>query len=266
MKSATGDKFSKDGGFLDFSDYGRPFARITAKLLVHTPIGSIMVTWIYTLVGLYAAFLIWQGKLIWLAALLLPFKSFLDAVDGQLARLKNRPSYVGRYLDPVNDFFVNLAIFLAIGYLVNVSYLIVLLSLILATFQGTVVHYYEIVKRNISHGDKTSRIDESKMPKPYPWDNPISLAIVYNLYILIYGWQEKLLRFLDPKASTYLPNQFLSAMSFLGLGWQLLMISIFLLIDRPIWAIYYFIVPSTIYMIIIIGFRRFVLQNLKSKA
>ena len=266
MQSTTGDKFSEDKGFFDFSDYGRPFARIIAKLLVNTSIGSITVTWLFTVVGLYAAVLIWQGKLLWLAALLLPLKSILDAVDGQLARIKNHPSYVGRYLDSVNDFFVNLAVFLAIGHLVGESYAIVLLSLILATLQGTVVHYYEIVKRHISQGDKTSRIDESKKPKPYPWDNPISLAIVYNLYILIYDWQEKLIRFLDPKAYENLPSKFLSAMSFLGLGWQLLMICIFLLLGKPILAIYYFIIPATAYMVVIIGFRRLVLQNLKSKA
>jgi len=178
-----------------------------------------------------AAFLIWHGELIWLAALLLPLKSILDAVDGQLARIKNHPSYVGRYLDSVNDFFVNLAVFVAIGHLVGESYAIVLLSLILATIQGTVMHYYEIIKRHITQGDKTSRIDESKKPKPYPGDNPLALSFVFNLYILIYDWQEKLIRFLDPKAQDNISNKFLSATSFLGLGWQLLMICISLNFD-----------------------------------
>jgi len=56
MQSLTGDKFRKDKGFIDFSDYGRPIARIIAKLLVKTPIGSITVTWVFTLVGFFAAF------------------------------------------------------------------------------------------------------------------------------------------------------------------------------------------------------------------
>lgn len=266
MKSKTGEKYGKDKGYIDFSDYGRPFARIIAKILQRTPIESITITWIFTIVGLYAALLIWQGKLIWLAALLLPIKSILDAVDGQLARIKNRPSYVGRYLDSVNDFIVNLAIFLAIGHLTNIPYWVVLISLMLATLQGTVVNYYDVTKRHSSHGDKTSRLDESKMPKPYLRDNPTYLAIVFKLYRLIYGWQDQLIKDLDPRTSENLPNKFLSGMSLLRLGWQLLMISLFLIIGKPIWAIYYFIFPATAYMIIMVCIRRFILQNLKSKA
>jgi len=262
MQHKTGDKYGRDKGFLDFSDYGRPFARFFAKMLMSAPIGSITVTWFYTIIGFYAAWLIWHGQLIWFAALLLPFKSALDALDGQIARMRNRPSYVGRYLDPVNDFFINLFLFISIGHLADLPLIVVVISLILATFQGTVAHYYEIMKRFKIRGDTTSRIDESKKPKPYPWDNPISLTIVYNLYMFIYGWQEKIMRKLDPmESSSKLPNKFLSLMSLLGLGWQLLMICVFLLIGKPIWAIYYFIIPSTIYMVLIISFRRLFLQK-----
>ena len=45
----------------------------------------------------------------WLAAFFLIFKSILDAADGELARVKQRPSYTGRYLDSVADIVLDVA-------------------------------------------------------------------------------------------------------------------------------------------------------------
>ena len=265
MMDTHGNKFAKGQGFLDFSDYGRPVARFITKILLPTKISSIAVTWFYILAGFAAALLIWNGILIWLAALLIVLKSVLDAVDGQLARLRKRPSYAGRYLDAVADFFVNLAVFLAIAHYSGMPFILAITSLVLATLQGTTAHYYEIVARHTYGGDKTSRIDESKKPKPYPWDNPLLLRIVYSLYIWIYGWQEHLMRKIDSRVTQeYLSRTFLSAMSLLGLGWQLLMIAMFLLIGKASWALLYFIFPGTIYMIIIIAFRKTFGKNTKS--
>ena len=46
----------------------------------------------------------------WAAGFFLILKSILDAADGQLARVKNQPSFTGRYLDSIFDSILNLAL------------------------------------------------------------------------------------------------------------------------------------------------------------
>ena len=40
-------------------------------------------------------------------------KSILDAADGELARIKKTPSYVGRFLDSISDLVLNFLIIMA---------------------------------------------------------------------------------------------------------------------------------------------------------
>jgi phosphatidylglycerophosphate synthase len=60
-------------------------------------------------------YLFLQGELVG-AAVLLQLKTLLDNADGQLARRSGRASAFGRYLDTEVDLLVNVALFVAIGY------------------------------------------------------------------------------------------------------------------------------------------------------
>ena len=51
-------------------------------------------------------------------AFFLIFKSILDAADGELARVKQKPSNTGRYLDSVADIILNALFFISIWFLV----------------------------------------------------------------------------------------------------------------------------------------------------
>jgi len=44
------------------------------------------------------------------------FKSIIDALDGELSRVKNTPSYTGRYLDSVFDILLNFLFLLAVSH------------------------------------------------------------------------------------------------------------------------------------------------------
>ncbi len=252
---AIGEKLPENL-YTDLSDYGRPLARLITKVLMSTPVTPVHVTWLFTVVGLCAAGLIWSGKLLWLAALLLPLKSVLDAVDGQLARARERPSYVGRYLDADNDFLVNFFVFLALAHLAELSPGLGLLALLLATFQGTIFHYYQVTLRHTVDGERTSRVDERRAPNPYPWDNPRVLRFLHRVYLFIYGWQEQILRRVDPVEGIRLPSAFLTTASWLGLGSQLLVISLFLLLSKPSWALWYFVGPASGLALTLIVYRR----------
>lgn len=256
-------KLPTESRFFDLSDYARPLAtRFVAFLLPYHFIGSITVTLSYAVVGLVSAGLIWHGQWMVLAALLLPVKSFLDAADGSLARARNRPSQVGRFLDSFCDFLVNLAVFTAIAHHAGQSMGYALAALLLATFQGSVYNYYYVIRRHAADGDLTSIVDQRERPEGYPWDHPGILKFLHGAYVAIYWWQDRLAYYLDPKAvdcGGRLSGGFLTALSVLGLGFQLLMICLFLLAGEIDWILFYFTVPSMAYTLGLVAYRRFVL-------
>ena len=107
------DKVQPADKFLDLSDYARPIARRLTRALVNTRITPIQITIAYTLTGLTAAVLFATGTYLngLIAGVLLLVKSMLDAVDGSLARARERPSRVGRFLDSICDYFITAAVF-----------------------------------------------------------------------------------------------------------------------------------------------------------
>jgi len=125
--------------FIDFSDYARPAATYIAKKSLNTKIGAITFTWLFTICGFIAAWLIYINKFLVVAAILLLLKSLFDAADGEIARLRSKPSYVGRYLDSVNDFLVNTAILYAVSVATEKSFFIFMVTLLLFELQGVFI-------------------------------------------------------------------------------------------------------------------------------
>ena len=84
-------KLPKEYKFLDLSDYGRPIAKVIANSLKNTSFTPIHVTISFIISGLFGIFYILKGYY-WIAGFFLILKSVLDAADGELARLKQKPS------------------------------------------------------------------------------------------------------------------------------------------------------------------------------
>jgi len=255
-------KLPIDKKFLDLSDYARPFAIKLAKLFQSTWVGAYTFTFLFLMVGVFASYLIYKNIWLTFTAILLPIKSLLDAADGEIARLKNTPSSVGRYFDSVSDFIVNLLLFLSIGAYFNQNIFIVLLSLVLFQLQGTIYSYYYVIKRHQCNGDTTSRIFEKEKPIQYERDNLFLLKIFHKIFLLIYGWQDFLISKLDPKAITSkeLPSWFMTLVSLLGLGFQLLVISVFLLFEIHEYVTIFFTIPYTALALGIIIIRRTIVK------
>jgi phosphatidylglycerophosphate synthase len=260
------DKVDSVHHFLDLSDYARPIARVLTRALVSTSISPIHITITYTLTGFSAAILFATGSRsnAIIAGVLLILKSTLDAVDGSLARARNRPSRVGRFLDSICDYLINAAIFLGIASSGNVltfdRIVLAFITLESATWQGTAFNYYYVYYRTISGGDTTSKLQETAEAE-YPWDNPKILRLLLILYRLIYGWQDALLGKLDRAltpdraAEIYRDKHILTATTIMGLGFQLLLIAVCAWIDRIDWAVWLFIGPLNLYWVIIIFIR-----------
>jgi len=249
-------KLSNEYKFVDLSDYGRPIARIIANSLKETSYTPIHVTIGFVISGLIAIYCILFDYL-WSAAFFLILKSILDAADGELARLKNTPSYTGRYLDSVSDIILNMLIFLAIWYTTEANLIYSFLAFLGIQLQGTLYNYYYVILRNNTNGDTTSRIFEYDTPLAMKGETQENVNMLFAIYKFLYGAFDKTIYTLDPNAykSKRFPSLFMTAISIFGLGFQLLIISSMLVLGYKDYIISFFI-WYTLLIFLFIGIRK----------
>ena len=250
-------KLPKEHKFVDLSDYGRPIARVIANSLKNTAFTPIHLTIGFIISGLIAIYCIIQGYY-WLAAFFLIFKSILDAADGELARVKQTPSYTGRYLDSVADIILNALFFISIGYITHASIWICLVAFFGLQLQGTLYNYYYVILRNKFDGDTTSRVFEIETPIALKGETQKHVNILFALYKLFYGVFDKTIYFLDSNADKgkILPNWLMTSVSTFGLGFQLLIIAAMLVLGLKAFILPFFLV-YTVMIFVFIGIRKF---------
>ncbi|GIZ09868.1 CDP-alcohol phosphatidyltransferase family protein [Flavobacterium sp. UMI-01] len=251
-------KLASQDQFIDLSDYGRPFGRWLANSLKKTRFTPIDVTLLFGFSGLVAVYCILEKYWYW-AGFFIILKSLIDAADGELARLKNTPSYTGRYLDSVFDIFLNFMILFAICYISQSSFWTSIMAFISIQLQGTLYNYYYVILRHKSAGgDATSKIFEHKAPKALPGEKQATVNIMFRIYTVVYGKFDRIIHSLDPlayKVKTF-PNWFMTLVSLYGLGFQLLLIAIMLPLGLENWILPFFIGYS-ILIGILIPIRRY---------
>jgi hypothetical protein len=133
-----------------------------------------------------------------------------------------------------------------------------LAALVFFQLQGSVFNYYYLVKRYQVDGDKTSRIFELELPKPFERDNLISLKILHKVYLIIYGWQDYIIYKIDSGAikTKELPSWFLTLVSFFGLGFQLLIIASLVLFNYHQYTFFFFTYIYSIFAMFVISIRK----------
>jgi len=96
----------------------RPVSRFLTRILVHTPITPNIITLISFFVGLISAFFFSRGgyENCLIAAILLVFSTWIDGVDGEIARLKFMETDIGKKLDIYCDNIIHFLVFTGIGY------------------------------------------------------------------------------------------------------------------------------------------------------
>jgi hypothetical protein len=250
-------KLAPEDKFLDLSDYGRPIGKLFANSLKNTRFTPIHVTLLFGVSGLIAIYCILQNQYL-LASFFIILKSIIDAADGELARIKNTPSYVGRYLDSVSDIILNFLFFLSIYYVSKTSFWMTILAFFCVQLQGTLYNYYYVILRNKSiGGDTTSKVFEDKSPRALPGESQKSVDILFLMYTIVYGVFDKIIHALDSDAfrvQTF-PNWFMTFVSIYGLGFQLLIIAVMLPLNLIEYIIPFFIV-YTLFIFILIGIRK----------
>ena len=249
-------KLPKEHKFLDLSDYGRPMARQIANALKNTNFTPIHVTIGFIISGLLAIYCILNAYY-WLAAFFLIFKSILDAADGELARVKQTPSYTGRYLDSVADIILNALFFITIWYITNTNLWITLFAFLGLQLQGTLYNYYYVILRNKFDGDTTSRVFENKTPIALAGEKQKHVNILFGLYKFLYGAFDSIIYKLDHNASKgkVFPNWLMTSISTFGLGFQLLIIAIMLVIGLKQFILPFFLI-YTLMLFVFISIRK----------
>lgn len=252
-------KLPKEFKFVDLSDYGRFIARRIASSLKHTSVTPIHVTTWFIVSGLLAIICILHN-FHYAAAFFLILKSILDAADGELSRMKNMPSYVGRYFDSIADIILNFLFLLAFWYVTEISIVYMLIAFVGIQLQGTLYNYYYVILRNSVDGDMTSRVFEDVTPKAMEGETQTAVNLFYSIYNTLYITFDKAIYMIDKDAihSEPFPKWFMTSLSIFGLGFQLLLMSVMLVLNLEQFIIPFYIAYSVL-IFLFVGIRRVVL-------
>jgi hypothetical protein len=249
-------KLPKPYRFFDLSDYGGQTGRWIARSLKNSWVSPVQLTSLFVVSGAMAMVCILNG-LYGMAAFLLVLKSILDAADGELARIRETPSYVGRYYDSVSDMVLNFMLLLTIWYITSGEFYLLVLAFLGMQLQGTLYNYYYVILRNQVNGDSTSRIFENASPRALAGEKQQTVDFFYRLYRMLYTPFDRVVHRMDPEAvhSEPFPKWFMTLVSFFGLGFQLLTIGI-LLVLRFENFILYFLIATTVLIPVFIAIRK----------
>ena len=254
--------------FLDVSDYGRGAALALVRLLLPTAVTPHHLTLASGLAGLAAAYAFSRGSYTagLLAAFLLQIKNILDAADGSLARARRKPSRIGRFLDSLTDFVVSgavclgLAVPLAREWGTSLPYLLAGLTFLSALLQCSYYNYYSVAYRHATQGDCTSLTDERLNPEEREQK---LLAVLFGLYQAVYAWQDRLVAWVEARTAArilehpcrYQDPGFLTRVSVLGLGTQILALDLLALAGRPQWFFPLILVGGNLYLLWLVVHR-----------
>ena len=253
-------KLPKQYQFFDLSAYARFVARWIAHSLKNTSVTPIHVTSWFIISG-FLAILCMLYQYYIAAAFFLILKSILDAADGELSRLKNTPSYIGRYYDSIADIILNFLFFLTFWHITDSSIVYVLLAFIGVQLQGTLYNYYYVILRNSVNGDSTSRVFEDSAPIAMKGEKQETVDLFYKIYDLLYIIFDKTIYLMDKEAinSQPFPKWFMTLLSTFGLGFQLLVMAIMLVLNLEEYIVPFFIGYS-VFILFFIAIRRLILN------
>ncbi len=257
-------KLSTEEKFIDVSDYGRTIAVACAQKLKHTKVTAIHITLLFAVCGLIAVYCILKNYYI-LAGFFLILKSIIDAIDGELARAKQTPSYIGRYLDSVFDNILNFLFFISICYVTLSSWWIGLIAYACMQLQGTLYNYYYVILRtNTAGGDTTSKIFETKRPSALLGENQKVVNVLFIMYLLLYSMYDKIIYTFDRKAYNIvsIPNWFMTMISIYGLGFQLLIMAVMLTFGMIDFIVPFFICYTS-FIVVFVTIRKVFINQRK---
>jgi archaetidylinositol phosphate synthase len=196
----------------------RPLAHVVVLALAPLRVPPPIVVLASTACGFTGAVELARGHLI-AAALLVQLKTVLDNADGQLARLTNRVTVFGRYLDSECDLLVNAALFAGLGWYTGRPLLAALGFVALTSVLSLNFNLERLARGARASSDS---------------------SVLGRVYAVTYGWQdslvERLVEWRSRGASAYHDTFTVAALAQLGMSTQLALFGAFVALDRPVAA------------------------------
>lgn len=264
----------------DFFDVSAIWGKWPALKIIgwiyNTPITPPQVSIIALFFGIVAAYFLARQEylFVFIGALLIQAKNIFDTVDGHLARARNTPSRIGRFLDSIVDFITNFAFFIAIGWHLTKQYpLIEIWILLIAAFfcsqlQCSYYVFYVVSYIHKINRATESRVEESIQKEDYnAYSEPHLqklLIILQKTFLLFYGWQDRLMIKIDRwslksfeniPSNWYLNKKLLTMASWLGLGMQLFFISLLAILDQLYLYLWFVVIAGNLYWLFLICYR-----------
>lgn len=181
----------------------RPVAGLIVRVLYPTPVTPNQVTIVSTVAGIVAAGFYLKNEAVFTAAagLFVTLKDVLDSADGQLARAKQQYTRIGRFLDSIGDFVVDLLVFGAIGWVLYANsgngwmMILALLGFFGITLRVSYHVFYQSSFLHLEEKYEVNRVIEEITEEDLSGD---SLALTLQcIFQIIYGWQDRLMLRID---------------------------------------------------------------------
>lgn len=254
-------KFSGEEKFFDINYAWTPALAWVVERLYYTPLRPEAIIFMSMSSGIASAWFYAQGdhasSLI--GVIFIQLKNYLDTVDGHLARAKGIATRLGRFLDSIADALAYLCLFAGIGHnlaargMGNKAYLLSFQAMAAGFFLCSIYCHYIVSYKKFLAGEGLNRTDEGIRESEWAEYKASAsgrlLFFLHLLYLLIYGWQDRLAAFLDRKALEkakkgnlqlsgkslekfwYADKKFLARIAPLCFGTQIMFLSIFTLMD-----------------------------------
>lgn len=196
-----------------FRPLAHPLVLVLARLRVPPPLVVVAAG----VTGLAGAVELGRGSLL-AAALLVQVKTLLDNADGQLARLTDRTSAFGRYLDSEVDLLVNAALFAALAWTTGQA------ALALAGFLALT----SVLSLNFN----VERLSRAAVAEPGAEGR--ATALLRGIYGLVYAPQDRLAEALVARRPALTNPRSVSVLANLGMSTQLAAFGLLMAIGHPL--------------------------------
>ena len=164
----------------------RPVGSVVARAAQAAGLTPIGLTVIGTIIGVAGGAVLYNERLGLLAFAILIVHSIVDSADGQLARMTNRVSELGRVLDGLSGYATHVAIYLAIGFglIRRGNHGSILLWMLLAGI-ATAIHagMYDY-NRHVYIGV----VADARLPLHAPRNIPPPIGWLFRIYLTVQRW------------------------------------------------------------------------------
>lgn len=255
-------KFSGEERFFDINYVWTPALAWVVEKLYYTPLRPEAIIFMSMSSGVISAWFYAQGDYAssLLGVLFIQLKNYLDTVDGHIARAKGIAGRLGRFLDSLADGVAYLCLFAGIGYnlaskgMGYKAYLLSFSAMATGFVLCSIYCYYIVSYKKFLAGEGLNRTDEgikeSERTRYMRSASGKFLYFLHLLYLLIYGWQDRLAAWLDLKALDkarkgglqlsgkslekfwYADKKFLAWVAPLCFGTQIMFLSLFTVFGR----------------------------------